>query len=132
MPNIILGHTCMYIRRYRKVDLLSRTEKRYLWLAEVNFRNCLSITYMYTQRLPPSSTNNNTAPILRGCRICEKATKTRAKLLFSKFRISTPLKFTITDTKIDIHNMLCSICDMFKFQHQFPDFYQQLTSDFFL
>ncbi len=40
----------MYIRLYRKVDLLSRTEKRYLWLAEVNFRNCLSIIYMYTQR----------------------------------------------------------------------------------
>ncbi len=39
----------MYIRLYRKVSLLSRTEKRYLWLAEVNFRNCLSIIYMYTQ-----------------------------------------------------------------------------------
>ncbi len=45
-----------YIRLYKKVYLLSRTEKRYLWLAEVNFRNCLSIIYMYTQRNPdPSS-----------------------------------------------------------------------------
>ncbi len=44
-----------YIRLYRKVDLLSRTEKRYLWLAEMNFRNCLSIIYMYTQRLAASN-----------------------------------------------------------------------------
>ncbi len=50
MPNIILRRTRTYIRLYRKVDLLSRTEKRYLWLAEVNFRNYLSIIYMYTQR----------------------------------------------------------------------------------
>ncbi len=49
-PNIILGRTRMYIRLYKKVDLLSRTEKRYLWLAGVNFHNCLSIIYMYTQR----------------------------------------------------------------------------------
>ncbi len=41
----------MYIRLYRKVDLLSHTEKRYLWLAEVNFRNCLSIIYIYTQSI---------------------------------------------------------------------------------
>ncbi len=47
--NIILGHMRTYIRLYRKVGLLSRTEKRYLWLAEANFRNCLSIIYMYTQ-----------------------------------------------------------------------------------
>ncbi len=48
-PNIILGRTRMYIHLYRKVGLLSRTEKRCLWLAEVNFHNCLSIIYMYTQ-----------------------------------------------------------------------------------
>ncbi len=36
---------------YRMVGLLSHTEKCYLWLAEVNFRNCLSIIYMYTQRV---------------------------------------------------------------------------------
>ncbi len=53
MPNIILGHTRTYICLYRKVGLLLRTEKRYLWLAEVNFRNCLSIIYMYTQRDSP-------------------------------------------------------------------------------
>ncbi len=39
-----------YIRLYRKVGLLSRIKKRYLWLAEVNFRNCLSIIYMFKVR----------------------------------------------------------------------------------
>ncbi len=35
--------------------VLSRTEKSYLWLAEVNFRNCLSIIYIYTQRCRDSA-----------------------------------------------------------------------------
>ncbi len=51
MPNIILAHMRTYIRLHRKVDLLSRTEKRHLWLAAVYFRNCLFIIYMYTQRI---------------------------------------------------------------------------------
>ncbi len=57
MPKIILGRTRTYIGLYRKVDLLSRTEKRYLWLAEVNFRNWLSIIYMYTQSFSADSKN---------------------------------------------------------------------------
>ncbi len=65
MPNIILGCTRTYIRLYRKVGLLSRTEKRYLWLAELNFRNCLSIIYMYTQRWAFIMVNIRAA--FRGC-----------------------------------------------------------------
>ncbi len=47
----MLGRPRTYIRLYRKVGLLSHTEKRYLRLADVNFHNCPSIIYMYTQRI---------------------------------------------------------------------------------
>ncbi len=41
--------TCREVEGY-KADLLLRAEKRYLWLAAVDRKNCLSIIHMYTQR----------------------------------------------------------------------------------
>ncbi len=38
-----------YVTQHRKVDLLSRTEKRYLSLAVVNLHSHLSIIYVYSK-----------------------------------------------------------------------------------
>ncbi len=46
--NIILARTYVHTGRKTQVNLLSRTEKRYLWLAAVDLRNCLSIIFVYS------------------------------------------------------------------------------------
>ncbi len=47
--NTILAHTYIYTGRQILVNLLSHTEKRYLWLAAVDLHNCLSIVYVYSK-----------------------------------------------------------------------------------
>ncbi len=47
-----------------KADLVSRTDKRYLWLTAVDRRNCLSIIHIYTQRFRCNITNNVNWPPL--------------------------------------------------------------------
>ncbi len=122
----------MYIRLYRKENLLSRTEKRYLWLAEVNFRNCLSIIYMYTQRLyydvsefvPLPIIHDKLSVFLAGgslgnvCLVTAPQESKAPRSNFTLFVLTVPNKFRIESWTWEIVMSKISIrIDIFKYQY---------------